>query len=116
MTSVANAEWTKVAESVDGHTFYVDFERIKTHSGKIYYWELVDSVKPTKTGVISHKSYHETECGRFRFRYLNFTNYKGPMGSGEVLYSDNTPEKDWRYPPPDSMFEGVLKAVCNYKP
>ena len=38
MASVANAKWTKVVKSVDGDTFYVDLERIKKHSGKIYYW------------------------------------------------------------------------------
>ena len=116
MASVANAKWTEVVKSVNENTYYVDLERIKKHNGKIYFWKLADYLKPDKYGAISTKSYIEAECSRLRIRYLNFTTYKGPMASGEVSTSNNTPDKDWHYPPPDSMFEGVLKAVCNYKP
>jgi hypothetical protein len=115
MSSVVHAKWTQVDKNVDGDTFYVDLERIKKHSGKIYYWELADYLKPIETGMISNKSYIEAECGRFRFRYLNSTFYEGPMASGTISSSDNTPEKNWRYAPPDSVKEFILKTVCNHK-
>lgn len=115
MTSLAHAEWTQAAKSVTGNTFYVDWERIKKHDGKVYYWRLLDYLKPTIDGDISSKTYFEAECGRFRFRYLNATFYTGPMGEGTVSTSVNTPEKDWRYPSPNSVDESILKAVCNYK-
>jgi hypothetical protein len=116
MTSVAYAKWTKVAKGVvSGSTFYVDLERIKTHSGRVYYWFLADYLKPTKYGDISFTAYNEAECSQFRFRWLNASFYKGPMGSGTISFSHNTPDKDWTYPSPDSVDESVLKTVCNYK-
>jgi len=115
MASVANAKWTEVVKNVDGDTYYVDFERIKKHDGKVYFWELGDYLKPTKNGVISAKIYIEAECGRFRFRWLNQTYYKGPMASGTIIGSINIPQKDWNYPPPDSVAESKLKTVCNHK-
>ena len=61
MASVVHAKWTKVGKSVDG-TFYVDLERIKKHSGMVYYWGLVDRSKPTmeisgKIFLISYNRY-----------------------------------------------------------
>jgi hypothetical protein len=116
MTSVANAEWTEVSKNVNLDTYYVDLERIKKHSGKVYYWELGDYLKPTETGTMSNKAYVEAECGRFRYRFLSQTYYKGPMASGKINVSSNTPEKDWYYPPPNSSSEDILKAACNHKP
>ena len=115
MASVANAKWTEVVKNVDGDTYYVDFERIKKHDGKVYHWSLADLLKPSPAGIFSSKIYNEAECGRFRFRWLSQKYYKGPMGSGTIGSSINTPKKDWRYPPPDSVAESKLKTVCNHK-
>jgi hypothetical protein len=35
-SSTSFSGWTKVTESVDGNTFYVDFERIRKHGGYVY--------------------------------------------------------------------------------
>ena len=116
-SSVAYAKWTKVAEdAVEDGSYYVDLERIKRHEGKVYYWQLSDFSKPTKTGMISYKVYTEAECGLLRRRWLNFTTYKGRMGSGKVSSRSTTPQKDWTYPAPDTNDEAILKAVCNHKP
>ena len=48
--STSYAEWTKVDESVDGDTFYVDFERIRKVDGYVYWWSLRDYSKPDKYG------------------------------------------------------------------
>jgi hypothetical protein len=117
MASVAHAKWTEVAKNVvGGGTSYIDLERIKKHSGRVYYWMLGDGLKPNKYGVISFKVYSEAECGRFRFRNLSLTFYKGPMASGTIQSSIKIPEKEWRYPPPNSSSEIIRKAVCNHKP
>jgi hypothetical protein len=42
-------EWTKVTSSGNGaNTTYVDFERIRKHGGYVYWWDLLDRLKPTK--------------------------------------------------------------------
>jgi hypothetical protein len=115
MASVANAKWTEVGKNVSGNTYYVDFERIKKHNGRVYYWYLHDRLKPTSEGTMSSKIYSEVECGRLRDRFLNQFYYNGPMASGEIIHSDSISEKDWDYPSPDSVSEFILKAVCNHK-
>ena len=111
--STSFAEWKKVGENVDGTTFYVDFERIRKHDGYVYYWELIDYLKPTKYGVLSSKIYHQVDCKKLRYKWLSYSSHKEPMGggTGEI---DNTPDKDWNYPPPDSSGEIILKTVCQY--
>ena len=115
MSSVAYAEWTKVSESENGPTYYIDLERIAKYSGKIYYWELADPIPYPKYGNLSSKIYIEAECGRSRYRWLNRAYYAGPMASGKIVASSDTPDKDWDYPKPNSVSEAALKAACNHK-
>ena len=114
MTSMAHAEWTMVSVT-KSHLSYVDLDSIRKYDGRVHYWSLRNFHKPQKTGFTSAQIYIEAECGRFRFRWLSQKYYKGPMGSGTIGSSINTPKKDWRYPPPDSVAESKLKTVCNHK-
>ena len=111
--STSFAEWKKVSESVVA-TYYVDFERIKKHDGYVYFWELIDYLKPDEFGDLSSKIYHQGDCKKFRYKRLSFSYHKGPMGGGEIGAIDNTPDKEWIYTPPDSPSEIILKSVCQY--
>jgi hypothetical protein len=115
MSSVANAEWILVTRDKLFNNYYVDFKRIRKHDGKVYYWELGELSQATKNGLKSARIYIEAECERFRFRYLNQTYYNDIMGSGEVISSNNTPDKEWNYPPPNSSREIILEFVCNFQ-
>jgi hypothetical protein len=106
-------EWTKVSEDVDGHTFYVDFDRIRKHGGYVYWWDLTDHLKPTDYGDLSGKIYKQGDCKLFRFKALSFSHHNQPMGQGTG--DSNSPKNpEWIYPPPNSTFEVVLKSVCAY--
>ena len=70
--SPSYAEWTEVGPSVEGDTFYVDYERIRKHDGYVYYWELVDYLKPNKYGTWSAKVYNQGDCKLFRFKSLSW--------------------------------------------
>ena len=111
-SSTSFAGWTKVSENVRGDTYYVDFERIKKHDGYVYYWELIDFLKPSPYGDLSDKTYAQGDCKKFRYKNLSFSFHKKPMGGGTGETS-NTPDKEWDYPPPNSVIETVLKTVCN---
>ena len=109
--STSFAGWTKVSENVDGDTFYVDFERIKKHDGYVYYWYLIDYLKPT-FGDLSAKTYNQGDCKTFRYKWLSMSFHREPMGGGTG--KDEKPDKEWRYPPPDTVIETILKSVCQY--
>ena len=113
-SSTSFAEWTKVVTHVNGDTFYVDFERIRKHGGYVYWWELIDYLKPDEFGNFSFKIYKQGECKLFRFKILNGSLYKEQMGGGTPSTSSNKPDKEWRFPPPNSPIETILKSVCRY--
>ena len=111
-SSTSYAGWTKLGETANGDPFYVDFERIRKNDGYIYWWQMMDLLKPNKFGFLSNKSYKQGDCKLFRYKGLSFSFHKEPMGggTGEV---DNNSDKDWTYPPPDTMDETLLKSVCS---
>jgi hypothetical protein len=112
-SSPSYAGWTKVGENMGGTTYYVDFDRIRKHDGYVYYWELSDYLKPSKSGVLSAKLYTQGDCKLFRYKYLSMSFYTEPMGNGTPSSTFEPPEK-WRYPPPSSVSETVLKSVCSH--
>ena len=69
--------------------------------------------KPDESGYLSSKGYTQGDCQTFRFKFLSSSLHKERMGigTGEV---DNTPDKTWTYPSPNSVFEDNLKSVCKY--
>ena len=111
--SPAYADWERVSENVSGNTYYVDFDRMRTNGGYVYYWRLSDYLEPTKYGDFSSKVYQQGDCEMFRYKRLSSSYYKQPMGEGSgETYS--TPDTEWRYPPPKSSGEKILKEVCEY--
>jgi hypothetical protein len=111
-SSSSYAGWTKMGENANGETYYVDYERIRKHDGYVYWWDLSDYLKPTKYGHLSAKTYNQGDCKLFRYKYLNASFHKEPMGggTGETV---NKPDTEWKYPPPDTVAEEFLKQVCN---
>ena len=124
MTSVGYAKWTKVAETKDGSSIYIELDRIRKNGDKIFFWGLKDiaTLKIDKnTGQIikALKIYYEAECGRFRLRMLTAFFYSSSMGKGDPIQiireeEMSSKEKSWTYPPPDTRGETMLKAVCNH--
>jgi hypothetical protein len=111
-SSSSYAGWTKVSESAIGDTFYVDYERIRKHDGYVYYWRLSDYLKPSPNGRLSSKTYNQGDCKLFRYKTLSWSFHNEPMGGG-TGDTDNNPDKEWNYPPPNSSNEEILKQVCN---
>ena len=109
--SPAYADWEKVAVGKNGDTFYVDFDRIRTNGGYVYWWDLSDYLTP-QYGVLSSKVYNQGDCEMFSFKSLTIMHYKQPMGEGSVGEINSPPDPKWIYVPPKSSVEGILKQVC----
>ena len=106
------AKWEKVTEGVDGVTFYVDFGRMRKHDGFVYWWELQDLIKPDEDGDLSYKNYRQGDCKLFRYKTLSFSYHKEPMGGGTGDVHEPV-KKGWKYPPPNSSIEAILKSICS---
>ena len=112
-SSPSFAEWTKLGKSVKGNTYYIDFERIRKHDGYVYYWDLLDRLKPTKQGHLSSKIYKQGDCKLFRYKVLSFSFHKEPMGGGTGDVEEPIKKhQGWKYPSPNSVEETILKSVC----
>ena len=115
-SSTSFGGWTQVGYSPSSQgvvTFYIDFETIRKHGGYVYWWDLLDRLKPTKQGFLSSKGYYQGDCKLFRFKILSDSYHTKPMGAGTASILSNVPDKNWHYPAPTSMHEGMLKAVCS---
>ena len=88
-------------------------KELKKQGGFVYYWSILDYSKPTKYGDVSSKVYKQVDCELFRYKYLSDSYYKESMAEGEITSSSNEPDKEWNYPPPESLNELVLKSVCS---
>jgi len=104
-------EWNYVTKNVNGDKFYYDKDRIRKSGKFIYFWELVDLIKPYKGRDLSVTRYTELDCSIFRFKVLKIQSYKNSMGEGETT-RDFTPTDEWEYPQPNSLSEVMYNEIC----
>jgi len=99
-----------VTKGINGHNFYLDFDRIKKNDGYIYIWELIDLSKP-KYGYLSGKLYKQVDCRIFRFKILSFVHHNQSMGK-DTGDSSSPENPEWQYPSPESVDETLLNSIC----
>ena len=107
-------EWKFVFTDDQGNDLYIDTDRIKEHGGYVYYWYMVDRLKPSESGSISSKMYLQVDCGINRYKHLTYLSYKESMGKGEINNTYNPPNEQWRYPTPNSTAGLELNFICDY--
>lgn len=114
--SEARAIWTKVTESSNGQSFYVDMENIKEDRGFVYFWELIDYNKKDEYGDKSAKIYIEGDCINFKFKWIKLSYHKDKMGKdyAKVQIPSNI-VSDWQYPVQNSTSMAILDFVCKNK-
>jgi hypothetical protein len=110
-SSTSFAKWTEAVIGVEGDIYYVDIETIRKHDGYVYFWSLMDYLRPSPQGQLSVKKYHQVDCEIIRMKVLSYVFHQQPMGrdAGETS-SPKNPE--WKYPPPGSVEEVLLQQVC----
>ncbi len=112
----AKAEWTKVTESNNGQTFYVDLQTIHEKEGQIFFWELIDYKFQDEYGDLSAKIFIQGDCSKLRFKWLKLSYHKDSMGRDMVV--DQKPSKlvsHWQYPKIHTTSMKVLDFVCKNK-
>ena len=112
----AKAEWTKVTESNNGQTFYVDLQTIHEKEGQIFFWELIDYKFQDEYGDLSAKIFIQGDCSKLSFKWLKLSYHKDSMGRDMVV--DQKPSKlvsQWQYPKIHTTSMKVLDFVCKNK-
>ena len=115
----ADYNWLKVSTSVNGVVHYVDtstIKKVKNQSSgwyNVYYFQLSDYAKPTRSGDLSIKAYVEVDCVDYNFRHLKLLYYPEPMGNGKPIV-DNS-QGDWKNSEKDTVSYGLSEFVCDYE-
>ena len=115
--SVANCfaefNWKKIGSNTAGDVSYVDLFSIKKVGNNVFFFRLMDYIRPTNQGDLSSKIYFEVNCLDLSFRYIKDFYYKQPMGNGEYTIFDEIGE--WENNTKGSIGEDVREFACNYK-
>ena len=107
-------EWFKVTEGVNsGNTHYIETDSINEHNGYVYWWDLLNLIKPSDSGNMSWKVYNQGDCGVKRVKYVSYIFYKQQMGKGSGI-TNNPENSKWEYPSPGSTLQIKLDFVCDY--
>ncbi len=110
---LADYNWKKIGTTTRGDVGYVDLSSIKKVGNEVYYFELLDYVKPTKHGHLSDRAYNQLNCLNLSYRYLKNFFYLEPMANGKVdLVNDEVSE--WYDTTEGSLGEQIRQFVCNY--
>ena len=100
-------DWSFVSVNSNGDKFYYEKEGVKKIGGKLlYFWLLLETIKPAENGDISYTAFIQLDCIIIRNKMLKLHTYNKSMGKGEIT-SSTTPEDEWEYPPPGSTFNIV---------
>ena len=105
-------DWNFVTESVSGNKYYYDKDRIRKNGKFIYFWELLDYIKPTGSGDLSTITHIELDCSILRYKWLKLQFYNKSLGEGEMTTDMTTPDQ-WLNLQPNSLIESMYKKVCD---
>jgi len=104
-------EWSLVGKGVNGVKFYYDKDSVRKNRKYLYFWTLIDYLKPSKRGTLSVTQYFQLDCSIFRFKRLKVQLYKNSMGEGNP-WDDWIPKDEWDYPSPKSVTEFMYNKIC----
>ena len=96
-----------------------DLENINVSDGFVYYWSLINYIKPTQQGHLSQKSLLQIDCKKpRRFKIVSDSFYKMPMGIGKTDMFATSHDLlaagfSWNFSPPNSAIDGEIENVCN---
>ena len=110
------AEWKAFGTLEIGGKFYVHMDTVKMDSGYLYFWEMQDyNNVPNQFGDLSTQVYIMGDCKLNRIKTLSYIYYKEPMGAGKREQEESV-NKDWKYPAPDTIHLLLLSELCkSYK-
>ena len=110
------SDWTKVTIGQNGHTFFINMNKVIENRGFIYFWQLINYNKKDEYGDLSAKIYIQGDCKNFKFKWLRISYHKMIMGQDEVnLDQPSKLVSGWQFPVTGSTSYAVLDHVCNNK-
>jgi len=119
--TATSAEWITVwvAEAKDSKgwfsDWFVDVDSLVGDEQTRRAWVLINMKTDATVSSGNRRSIRMlwfVDCAAPRFRRLTLSAFRGTMGTGTVITSDNR-ESAWDYAPPGTATEAALKFVCS---
>jgi len=107
------ADWEKIYESPD-FTYFVDPETVRKMGDLRLASSMRDLKKPATGGEISRRAIVEYDCKAETQNSLSVSVHTGPGASGETIFRENYPKKDWQFIAPGTVSQLLLKYVCSH--
>ena len=112
----ANAGWKKIHHVAGEATLYYHTDTMEKSGSFTYLWAMTDVPKENikfNFGARSNQVFLQVDCGPMkRYARLSIKRYEGPMGTGEVKYSSDTPDAEWTFISPDNPLYTIFKYAC----
>jgi hypothetical protein len=109
------AEWVKYVIIDDFDAYYND-DSVRKRGSKVKVWVIFDynSVQAFDDGLkyMSSKNQLEFDCYNELVRMAYYSAASKRFGKGEVVWSHNTPDDDWRPVIPESVDAMLFKRLC----
>ncbi len=105
------AEWERVAVNAEGTTAYFDPTTVLKGVGGVKVSELQDWKERSPDGGMSVQLRNEYDCSGRRYRNIALAEYSEPMGKGNTVAIDNSPD-DWHEVLPRTVAQLVLDMAC----
>lgn len=109
------ADWRLVFLTHDGDKWFVDAGSIRINGSMRRAWVLVNLGTPEEDGTQSKRALDEYDCREGRSWFMQLSGHSLPDANGKVTYSYSHTDRDWRYAPPGTVDESMLKFVCARK-
>lgn len=112
IASPAWSGWTFVAKSVEGDSFFIDFENLRKEGNIRKVWQKVELNKENKFKWLSLRYRNEYDCKNETISILSLTAFSEKNLDGEKLWNGNkiSEKEDIA---PDSVDWSILKKVCS---
>ena len=106
--------WKKVTTGSNGYDFYINLLSVEERASKVYFWQLINYIKPDEYGDMSAKIFIESDCVNLRYKWIAFSYHKEPMGKDSSIKKKPTKNLSrWQVASPHSTAKSILDYVCN---
>jgi hypothetical protein len=115
----AAAAWVRAGATDDGTVIYADPATRQTADDVVKMWGLLDYKTPEKDATgkpyLSAKLLQEFDCKGERGRTRYFSFHAGPMGAGQLVYSELRADSEWLPASRARPGEVLWKIACGKK-
>lgn len=117
-STAATARWVRMDENA-GHTKYADMSKTRKEGNLVKVVILTDFKTRQKNDrgkpYLSHDIVAEYDCANLLHRVIETRGFSGNMGTGNTVFTETSPNGNWKEIAPETDIEADWKTACGTK-